>query len=197
MLSLTSQGRNHGVVEDRNVQRKKAKQDHPPKSRMKDIADAAGVSVMTVSRALREPDRVSEDTHKKIEKAIRKIGYIRDFIAESMRTNQTGIVSLLVPTLANSFFSTFIRGVSDTLQQRGYQLMICDYNYDLGLEERLIEACIGRRSDGIVTAGLEHSSKTRNLLERSHIPVVETWDLAPNVIDSQVGFSNEIGRAHV
>jgi len=171
------------------------KKDRPAKSGMLDIAKAAGVSMMTVSRALRQPERVSESTHKKIEKAIRKLGYVPDLIAASMRTNQTGVVSLLVPTLSNSFFSTFIDGVSYTLRKRDYQLMICDYNYDAKTEERLIAACIGRRTDGIVIAGVEHTAATRQLLKRSGIPVIETWDLGGNMLDSQVGFSNkEVGK---
>lgn len=171
---------------------RKVTRNRKQKSGMADIAAAAGVSIMTVSRALREPERVSSETQKKIEQAIRKLNYVPDMIASSMRTNQTGVVSLLVPTLRNSFFAAFIDGVSDTLAKRNYQLMIGAYNYDAKTEERLISACIGRRTDGVIIAGIDHSAATRQMLKRAGLPVVETWDLSSKVIDSQVGFSNAL-----
>ena len=93
-------------------------------------------------------------------------------------------------------FLATIQALTESLAERGYQLMLGQTGYALQREDALLEAIIGRRPDGIVLTGILHSPQGRKRLLASGIPVVETWDLTPTPIDMLVGFSHmEVGRA--
>ena len=157
---------------------------------MEDVARLAGVSMMTVSRAIREPGKVATATRQRVADAIAKIGYVPNLTAGSLASNRSRIVSAIVPTIDNSIFAETVRGLSETLALGGYQLMLGQTGYDENAEEALVAAFLGRRVDGMVVTGVSHSALTRQRLAQAGIPVVETWDLTPRPIDMVVGFSN-------
>ena len=165
-------------------------------SRMEDVASLAGVSMITVSRAINSPDKVSPATRARVEAAIRKCGYVPNLTAGSLASNKSRIVAAIVPTIDNSIFAETIRGLSETLAAGGYQLLLGQTGYDEHNEEAMVAAFLGRRVDGIVVTGIDHSALTRKRLRQAGIPVVETWDLTDRPIDMVAGFSNiEAGRA--
>lgn len=163
---------------------------------MEHVARLAGVSMMTVSRAIREPGKVATATRERVEAAIAKIGYVPNLTAGSLASNRSHIVAAIVPTIDNSIFAETMRGLTETLAAGGYQLLLGQTGYDEHAEEALVAAFLGRRVDGMVITGVSHSALTRQRLARAGIPVVETWDLTPDPIDMVVGFSNrDAGRA--
>lgn len=163
---------------------------------MSDVARLAGVSLVTVSRAINEPDKVAPETRARILAAIERIGYVPNLLAGSLASNRTRIVAALVPTLSNSIFSETVQGMSDVLAGAGYELLIGHTNYDETREDALVRTFLGRRVDGLILTGIGHSKATRQQLLRVDVPVVETWDLTPSPIDCVVGFSNrQAGRA--
>ena len=163
---------------------------------MEDVARLAGVSMMTVSRAIREPAKVAAATRTRVEAAIAKIGYVPNLTAGSLASNRSRIVAAIVPTIDNSIFAETMRGLSETLATGGYQLLLGQTGYDEHAEEALVAAFLGRRVDGMVITGVSHSPLTRQRLAQAGIPVVETWDLTSRPIDMVVGFSNrDAGRA--
>jgi LacI family transcriptional regulator, gluconate utilization system Gnt-I transcriptional repressor len=167
-----------------------------PGSRMEDVARLAGVSLITVSRVINTPDKVAELTRDKVFAAIRKTGYVPNLTAGSLASNKSRIVGAIVPTIDNSIFAETVRGLSDTLAEGGYQLLLGQSNYSLQVEEQLVAAFLGRRVDGLVLTGGLHSPLTSKRLRQGRIPVVETWDLPVKPIDMVAGFSNfEAGRA--
>src|SRR5215510_4532158 len=93
---------------------------------MADIARHAGVSPMTVSRALRAPASVSEEMRRKVDAAVRKYGYLPNRIAGSLSSKRSNVVGLVVPSLRNSLYATMIQAISDVLRQNGLHLMIAD-----------------------------------------------------------------------
>ena len=102
----------------------------------------------------------------------------------------------MVPTIAGPVFLETVQSLTESLAERGYQLMLGQSGYSGSREDALLEAIIGRRPDGIVLTGIMHSAEGRRRLLASGIPVVETWDLTPTPIDMLVGFSHvEVGRA--
>ncbi len=164
--------------------------------RMEDVASLAGVSMITVSRAINTPDKVSPATRARVDAAIRKSGYVPNLTAGSLASNRSRIIAVIVPTIDNSIFAETIRGLSETLASGGYQLLLGQTGYDERSEEALVATFIGRRVDGIVVTGVDHSAPTRERLRKAGIPVVETWDLTKRPIDMVVGFSNaDAGRA--
>ncbi|MEM7442810.1 MAG: LacI family DNA-binding transcriptional regulator [Pseudomonadota bacterium] len=157
---------------------------------MADVARHAGVSAMTVSRALKDETYVSPATRERILAAVDELGYVLDQAAGSLSSKRTGFVAALVPSINNSNFSDTTRGMSDALAKRGIQLLLGFTDYSIENEERLIEVMLKRRPEGIIITGGTHSERARKLLNNAAIPVVETWDLPRNPIDSVVGFSN-------
>jgi LacI family gluconate utilization system Gnt-I transcriptional repressor len=164
---------------------------------LNDVARLAGVSAITISRALNSPGRVSPETLQRVRDAVARTGYVPNLVAGGLASNRSRLVAALIPTIAGSVFLETVQALTDTLDAAGYQLMLGQGGYGGAREDALIEAIIGRRPDGIVLTGILHSPEGRKRLLASGIPVVETWDLTPTPIDMLVGFSHERVGAQV
>jgi LacI family transcriptional regulator, gluconate utilization system Gnt-I transcriptional repressor len=169
----------------------------PPRTRkgtggitLADVARLAGVSAITVSRALNTPERVSAEVRERVRQAVERTGYVPNLLAGGLASNRSRLVAALIPTIAGSVFLETVQALTDTLAASGYQLMLGQSGYTGAREDALIDAIVGRRPDGIVLTGVMHSSAGRKRLAASGIPVVETWDLTPTPIDMLVGFSH-------
>lgn len=161
-----------------------------------DVARLAGVSSMTVSRALNTPDKVSPLTLEKVKEIVLRTGYVPNGLASGLRRASAKFVAAVLPTLTGPVFQETVRSLAQALQQSGYQLMIGQTGYAASREDELLDAVIRRRPDGIVIVGIMHSPEGRRMLLSSGIPIVETWDLTPTPVDMLVGFSHErIGDA--
>lgn len=165
--------------------------DEPSKVTMKDVAQHAGVSLVTVSRTLRSPDLVNEKTKLQVNQAIAELGYILDVAAGSLASRRSGLIAVIVPSLDNSVFSTTVQGLSDRLEKEGLEIMLGSSGLSDEREEHLVRTFLGRRPEGIVLTGINHSKNTRQMLRGSGVPVVETWNLTRRPIDLNVGFSNQ------
>lgn len=156
-----------------------------------DVAKVAGVSPMTVSRALHRPELVSEETRDKVREAVRTTGYVSNMLAGGLASNKSRLVAIFLPTIANSIFADTVQALMDRLTEAGYQTLLGLTGYSAEQEEKLLEAVLGRRPDGIVLTGTLHTESSRLRLAQSGIPVVEAWDLSEQPLDMLVGFSHE------
>ena len=157
---------------------------------MADVARHAGVSAMSVSRALKDPALVSPAVRQRIAAAIDALGYVLDLSAGSLSSKRTGFVAAIIPSLNNSNFSDTARGITDELEGTGLQLLLGSNDYSVEREEALVEAMLRRRPEGIIVTSGNHTPRTRRMLASAGIPVVETWDVPPDPVDQIVGFSN-------
>jgi LacI family gluconate utilization system Gnt-I transcriptional repressor len=167
---------------------------------MRDVARAADVSLITVVRALRSPDLVHPKTRQRIEEVIRDTGYVPNLMARSLQGSRSHIAAVLIPSLNNSMFAATAQAIADVSDRAGYQLMVGNLGDDRyeASEEKLVRAFLGRRPDGFILMAARHSAVSRDLLVKSGVPVVETWNLPAEPIDMVVGFSNfEAARALV
>ncbi|HEX2542337.1 MAG TPA: LacI family DNA-binding transcriptional regulator [Caldimonas sp.] len=163
---------------------------------MEDVARAAGVSMVTVSRALNTPDKVASATLADVRSAIERLRYVHNLTAGSLASRRSRIVAAIVPTIASSIFSDTVDGLAQALSPHRYQLLLGQSDYREDEEAALIAAFLGRGVDGLLLIGVKHARGVRATLQRAGIPVVETWDLTGRPIDMLVGFSNEeAGRA--
>jgi LacI family gluconate utilization system Gnt-I transcriptional repressor len=155
-----------------------------------DVAKLAGVSAITVSRALNSPQAVSPLTLEKVRAAVSNTGYVPNLLAGGLASNRSRLVAALVPTLAGPVFLQTIQALTAELAAAGCQLMLGQSGYADSREDALIDAIVGRRPEGIVLTGIMHSPEGRRKLAASGIPIVETWDLSETPIDMLVGFSH-------
>ena len=162
---------------------------------MADVARLAGVSTMTVSRALRADGPASEETRLRIREAAEELGYVLDSTAAGLSSRRTGFVAMTIPSINNSNFADTARGVTEGLRGSGLELLLGYTDYNVEEEERLVEAFLRRRPEAILLTGSTHTERCRNLLRAAAIPVVETWDQPADPLGHVVGFSNfEAGR---
>ncbi len=157
---------------------------------MADVAAKAGVSTMTVSRALKDGASIAADTRNRIIRAVEELGYVLDQSAGSLSSKRTGFVAALIPSINNSNFADTARGITDAFAETGLQLLLGYTGYSVEKEEQLIETMLRRRPEGIIVTGGRHTPRGRKLLEQAAIPVVETWDLPKSPVQHVVGFSN-------
>jgi len=162
-----------------------------------EVALRAAVAPITASRALNSPDKVSPDVRVRVSEAVQALGYVPNRLAGSLASTRSRLVAALVPTMAGPVFLQTVQSLTQTLAEQGYQLLLGQTGYadpHTG-EDRMLEALISRRPDGMVLTGTQHSSQARQRLQAAGIPVVETWDLSEHPIDMLVGFSHEgVGR---
>ncbi|GHC32796.1 LacI family transcriptional regulator [Kushneria pakistanensis] len=164
--------------------------------RLSDVAAAAGVAAMTVSRALNQPELVSERTRERVQRAVIETGYVPNRVAGALASSRSRMVAVLVPTVAHSLFADVVQSMTDTLACEGYQVLLGLTGYQREQEEAVVETVLSRRPDALVVAGTRHSSATRQRLEAARIPVVEIWDMSDDPLDMLIGFSHHaVGAA--
>lgn len=167
----------------------------PPRSRatgrvtLADVARMAGVSPITVSRALRGERAVDPDLVARVKTASDQLGYVPDPAARALASRHSTHVALLIPLLSNALFVDLLEGVQRTLRTAGYQTLIGVTHYDPGEEEQLLREQLQHRPAGLLVTGLERHGKTRALIHGSGVPCVHLMETmnAPGVYC--VGFS--------
>lgn len=161
-----------------------------------DVAREAGVSLITASRALSNPGRVSQATAARVQAVAAAVGYVPNLLAGGLKTRRSRTVAALVPIVSVPQFLPTIQALTAALDREGYQLILGQAGYDRAREGPLLDAMMGRRVDGIVVAGMLGDSPAARRLRQSDIPVVETWESVENPVDMVVGFSHrQVGRA--
>jgi len=162
---------------------------------MEDVGKLAGVSQVTVSRALSNPSKVSIKTLARIHEAIERTGFVPNAVAGALASQRSKLISVLVPDQANMIYSLMIKCFAGNLRAQGYQILLSETGYAIEEEERIIALHLSRRPDAMVLTGIHHSTQARRMLLGSNMPVVEMWDISCTPIDICVGFSHfDIGR---
>lgn len=156
---------------------------------MEDVAARAGVSLMTVSRALRFPERVAPPTRARIEAAAAELNYVSSALAGQLATGRTRLVAVVLPNLRNPAFAATMQGLSDTLGGE-FELVVAGSHGAPEGETRTVRALLGYRPAALVIHGGPHTADTRQLLTGARLPVVEIGSLVGRPIHLAVGYSN-------
>lgn len=133
-----------------------------------DVAGHAGVTKTTVSRVLNHKGEISEETRQKVFEAVKMLGYRRSRIARSLATDQTFLLGLIVPSIANEFFIEIVRGAEDTAWKNDYKILLCNTEGDWDREEGLFLFLEDIQADGIVVC-------SPRLPEERLLPLVEQF----------------------
>jgi LacI family gluconate utilization system Gnt-I transcriptional repressor len=161
-----------------------------------DVAAAAGVAPMTVSRVINTPDRVAAETATRVRDAIKRLGYVPNLIAGGLSSRRSRMIAAVVPTIAHPMFSEMVFTFTDAMRDAGYQVMLTVSGYADGTEPELVRALLSRRPDALLLTGVDRPPEVSRMLADCAIPVVEIWDMAETPTDMLVGFDHaEVGAA--
>ncbi|WP_420597447.1 LacI family DNA-binding transcriptional regulator [Deinococcus sp.] len=160
-----------------------------------DVASAAGVAVMTASRALNKPEMVSELLRRRVQDAVEQLGYIPDQVAGNLASGSSRVIPIVIPTLSHPVYLPTLNALQDTLAAE-YQILLATSEYSPEHEEKLIQVLLGWRPSGLVLSGIDHTERATRMLRGAGLPIVELMDFSPTPLDLNVGFDHAaVGRA--
>lgn len=161
-----------------------------------DVAQAAGVSPITVSRALRGERAVGQELVARVQTAAAALGYVPDPAARALASARSSHVAVLIPKLSNTVFVELLDAVQGTLVPAGFQTLIGVTHYDAAEEEAVLRSFLAHRPAGLIVTGRDHSPAATALIESSGVPCVQVMELDTTPGRYSVGFSQrEAGRA--
>ena len=139
---------------------------------IKDIAQAAGVSHSTVSRALKGTGRMAPATRERIRRIAQELGYTPSLVARSLVTQRTHTLGLVVTTIADPFHTEVVRGVEERAREAGYSLLLAMSNEDPQQEMQAVRSFQERRVDGVIVAASRVGARYGGLLCELGVPIV-------------------------
>jgi LacI family transcriptional regulator len=154
------------------------------------VSKAARVSPSTVSRAFNHPDLVKATTRKRIDAAVRQLGYIRNRAAQTIHGIRSGTIGLIVPTIDHTIFAELIQSFSDAVAEQGFTILLASHDYSLEQEYALTRKMLEHRVDGMALIGIEHAKDTYGLLEQQNIPAILLWNVDETAPIPCVGSDN-------
>ncbi len=161
----------------------------PRRATLSDVAARAGVSAVTVSRALRRPEMVSADLRERVASAVEALGYIPNQLASALASAHTGTIGVLIPSLTNGVFADYLKALHDAFLPAGFQVLVLNWRYEPAEEEKAVATMLGQHPEAMILAGIDQSAQVRRMLELADIPVVQTMELTDDPIDINIGFS--------
>lgn len=158
---------------------------------LQDVAIAAGVSPITVSRALRGERSVAPELVLRARAAAAQLGYVPDPAARALASHRSNHVAVLIPLLSNTLFVELLEALQGTLRPAGFQTLIGVTHYSAQEEEQLLREQLAHRPAGLLVTGFERNEETRALIAASGVPCVHMMETtqAPGV--HCVGFSQQ------
>ena len=162
---------------------------------LSDVAHAAGVSAMTVSRALRGEQSVKAALAQQIQQIAQSMGYVPDPAARALASQKSNQVLVLVPLLSNALFVDLLEAVHQELLAGGYYPVIGITHYNPQEEEQLLRTYLPMRPAGLLLTGLDHTPAVQQLLDQSTIPCIHMMELSQRDDQISVGFSQETAGA--
>ena len=150
---------------------------------------------MTVSRVLTGRGTVSARTREKVLAAVEAMGYVKNRMAGSLSLSRSNQVGVIFPSMRVGIFPEVLAGITQELEKAGYNPVIGVTDYDIHREESLVESLLSWNAAGIIVNDFVHTDRTKKLLEKAGVPVVEIMQLSGDPIRQCVGF-NHAAAAH-
>ena len=150
----------------RNTNRKRAN--------LRDVANAAGVSVATVSRVMNAPETVAEKTRKRVEEAMNSLHWVPSAAARAINTGRTRFVGALVPTLDNAIFARVLASLESRLAAHRLSLVVATTENDPDQEAKKAKELVDIGAEGLIVSGITHAPEFYSLIERCQLPAIST-----------------------
>jgi LacI family transcriptional regulator len=158
-----------------------------------EVSKLAGVSLATVSRVMNNSDKVTLKTRKKVEAAMRQLGYRPNTIAQSLALRRSNSIGVLVPELHGPFFGAMLGAIESELRKEGKHVIITAGHSDPDREKEAIEFLASGRCDGLILYVFAISDEYIENLMKASIPVVVIGRLIPGIEKNCVSLDNERG----
>lgn len=162
-------------------------------STIRDVARIAGVSTATVSRVINSPEVVNLETRDRVSRAMKACRYKYNALARGFVTKQSHTLGLIVPSITNSIFAESTRGVQDFANQKGYQVIIGNSDYQYEKEVRLCEVLRERQVEGLIITTTSLKGKILKTLMDDGFPFVLIYSTIRKGPFSAVGVDNFLG----
>ena len=155
---------------------------------LKEIAEALGISITTVSKALKNYPDVSEKTRKAVLALAEELNYTPNSFAVNLRTKESKTIGLIIPEVVHHFFSNVINGIIAEAEKNGYLVIILQSNESLELEKKQVALLINKRVDGIIMSLSNESNNDFHIKEilRKEIPFVQFDKISKLIPSSKV-----------
>src|SRR5436305_4164818 len=140
--------------------------------RLKDIAEDLNLSVVTVSKVLRDHPDIGPETRERVLQRIKEVNYRPNLAARGLVTGRTYAAGLVVPDLVHPFFGQVAKALSAVLRGKGYSLVLSSSDDDPNLEQQEIEQLLARRVDVLVVASAQQSAECFRSIREQNIPFV-------------------------
>lgn len=160
---------------------------------MREVAERAGVSVATVSRALRTPEKVSRETVAKVVATARELGYVYNATAGDILKGRSTVIGVLVPMASNALFGETLHGIQDVALAAGHSVIQGTTRYEGSMEEAMIESLLQRRVHALIATGVTYEMEPRleRIAEDARVRIVLVWEKPESSRPySFVGFDN-------
>ena len=157
---------------------------------LQDVADRVGVTKMTVSRFIRNPEQVSDALRDKIEATLDELGYIPNRAPDILSKSKSHAIGVLLPSLTNQVFAEVIRGIETVLEPEGYQTMLAHFGYSQELEEQRIATLLSYNVDALIISESQHTPKAQKMLDNAGVPVIEIMDSTSKSPLHTIGIDN-------
>lgn len=157
---------------------------------LEDVARTAKVSTATVSRCLNQPGQVSEATRARVMEAVEKLGYTPNFSARALAAKRTFTIGAIIPTMENAIFARGLQAFQETLNERGYTLLVSSNGYDPDQEAEQVKTLVARGADGLLLIGYERDESVYDFLASRNVPYLLSWAHRPEVDRPAIGFEN-------
>lgn len=148
---------------------------------MKDVAQLAGVSTATVSRALMNPEKVSSSTRKRVEDAVLEAGYSPNSLARNLRRNESKTIVAIIPDICDPYFTEIIRGIEDTAMEYGYLVLLGDSGQQKKRESSLVNLVFTKQADGMLLLGTDLPFDVSKPEQKNLPPMVMACEFAPEL----------------
>ena len=169
--------------------------------RMKDIARDLGVSVVTVSKVIRNHEDIGSETRERVLKRMKELNYQPNLAARALVTGKSHMVGLIVPDLLHPFFAQVAKGLSKVFRQNNYTLFIASSEDDSTLEKEQINQVLARRMDALLVASTQWSAESFRLVEEHKTPYVlldrQFRGLNANFVGTDDRLAGEVATRHL
>lgn len=139
---------------------------------LKDIAKEAGVSINTVSCALRNSSRISEESKRKIKKIADRMGYTPNAAARSLRLKTTKVIGVIVTDVSNPVFGKMVKGIEAAIKEKEYSILIGNTDENEEMEKKAIGNMISKGVDGVIITPTQHDTKSLEMLQKANVPFI-------------------------